>query len=211
SLQDAALSRRGERDAGAAYCPHLAGPRRGLRHCGKGRGRSVQHDRGVESGLRDGPGSKKENIMTATPIQFGTDGWRAIIGRDYTYENVRRVIQAFCDLHGQKESFVVLGYDRRFSSPLFAEEAAGVLAANGVRVKLANDFCPTPCISWLTKEWKAKSAIMIPASHNPFQWNGVKFKEPYGGSASPEYCKEIEDRIVKNDREGAPRFISFEE
>ncbi|MFO1518151.1 MAG: phosphoglucomutase/phosphomannomutase family protein [bacterium] len=152
--------------------------------------------------------------MTQTPIKFGTDGWRAIIGRDYTYENVRKVIQAWCDLHRNdvKEPFVFLGYDRRFSSDLFAQEAAGVLAANGVRVKLSQDFCPTPCISWMTKEKKALAGVMITASHNPFQWNGVKFKEPYGGSASPEYCREIEAQIEANDKAGkAPSFLSFEE
>jgi phosphomannomutase len=150
--------------------------------------------------------------MTQTPIKFGTDGWRAVIGRDYTYENVRKVIQAWCDLQGDKGGFVVLGHDRRFSSDLFAQEAAGVLAANGIRIKLSKDFCPTPCISWVTKETKATAGIMITASHNPFQWNGVKFKETYGGSASPEYCKRIEDRIVQNDQEGrAPRFLSFDE
>jgi phosphomannomutase len=157
--------------------------------------------------------------MTTTPIKFGTDGWRAIIGRDYTYENVRKVVQAWCDL--QKvgavrepplQSFVILGYDRRFCSDLFAQEAAGVFAANKIRVKISNNFCPTPCVSWLTKNTQALAGVMITASHNPFQWNGVKFKEPYGGSASPEYCKKIEDQIQKNDREKkAPQFINFEE
>ncbi|MBL7685866.1 MAG: phosphoglucomutase/phosphomannomutase family protein [Deltaproteobacteria bacterium] len=149
-----------------------------------------------------------------TLIKFGTDGWRAIIGQDYTYENVRKVIQAFCDLHVKdvENPFVYLGYDRRFSSDLFAKEAAGVLAANGIRVRLSNDFCPTPCISWMTKEKKALAGIMITASHNPYQWNGVKFKEPYGGSASPEYCQAIEKQIVANDQaQKKVAFISFEE
>jgi len=107
---------------------------------------------------------------------------------------------------------VVLGYDCRFSSHLFAQEVAGVLAANQIHVKLSKDFCPTPCVSWLTKEQKALAGIMITASHNPFQWNGVKFKEPYGGSASPEYCKKIEQQIVKNDQSRkTPQFLPFEE
>jgi len=150
--------------------------------------------------------------MSNSTIKFGTDGWRAVIGRDYTYENVRKVIQAWCDLQSPNpQAFVLLGYDRRFSSDLFAQEAAGVLAANGIRVKMANDFCPTPCISWMTKETKALAGIMITASHNPFQWNGVKFKESYGGSASPEYCQKIEEQILKNDQTGpAPKFLPFE-
>src|SRR5689334_18847965 len=121
-----------------------------------------------------------------SPIKFGTDGWRAVIGSDYTYENVRKVIQAFCDLpKKEKNNFVILGYDRRFCSDLFAQEAAGVLVANGISVKISKSFCPTPCVSWMTKQTQALAGIMITASHNPFQWNGVKFKEPYGGSASP--------------------------
>ncbi len=184
--------------------------------------------------------------MSKTEIKFGTDGWRAIIGRDYTYENVRKVIQAWCDVFllgggtpkrvppsdaslppppgnlvarsksGQLEldhkPVVVLGYDRRFSSDLFAQEAACVLAANGISVLLSETFCPTPCVSWLTKETKALAGVVITASHNPFQWNGVKFKESYGGSASPEYCQKIEEQIVKNDAASKiPLLISFEE
>src|SRR5262245_39485653 len=118
--------------------------------------------------------------MPHTPIKFGTDGWRAIIGRDYTYENVRKVVQAWCDLQKfqvpsskfqvekPEVSFVILGYDRRFCSDLFAQEAAGVFAANGIRVKISNNFCPTPCVSWLTKQTQALAGVMITASHNPF-------------------------------------------
>ncbi len=146
-----------------------------------------------------------------TSIKFGTDGWRAIIGQDYTYENVRRVIQAWCDLQSNKGT-IVLGYDRRFSSDLFAQEVAGVLAANGFHTLISETYCPTPCVSWMTKEEKALVGIVITASHNPYQWNGVKFKESYGGSASPEYCKKIEDQIVKNEEaKKAPLFISYDE
>lgn len=136
-------------------------------------------------------------------IHFGTDGWRAIIGADYTYENVAKVLQAFCDLNAAAAGAeVILGYDRRFSSRLFAEEAAQVLAGNGFKVLLSKSFCPTPCISWMTKDRGALAGVVITASHNPFQWNGVKFKETYGGSASPEVTRLIEERIVENDRAG---------
>jgi len=148
-------------------------------------------------------------------IKFGTDGWRAVIGRDYTYANVRKVIQAWCDLQmiiPKGAPVVMLGYDRRFSSDLFAQEAAGVLAANGIRVKMSKSFCPTPCISWMTKTHQALAGIVITASHNPFQWNGIKFKEGYGGSASPEYCQKIEEQILKNDAEKKDaRFLDFAE
>lgn len=151
-------------------------------------------------------------VSSKTVIKFGTDGWRAVIGRDYTYENVRKVIQAWCDVFGKEGESVVLGFDRRFSSDLFAQEAACVLAANGIQVRLSDTYCPTPCVSWLTKEHKALAGVVITASHNPYQWNGVKFKESYGGSASPEYCKKIEDQILKNDEAGKEALIiSFEE
>lgn len=150
--------------------------------------------------------------MSKAEIKFGTDGWRAVIGRDYTYENVRRVLQAWCDVFGKPGATVVLGYDRRFSSDLFAQEAAGVLAANGLKVSLSETYCPTPCVSWLCKEEKALAGVVITASHNPYQWNGVKFKEGYGGSASPEYCKKIEDQILKNDAAGREAlFLDYEQ
>lgn len=132
-------------------------------------------------------------------IRFGTDGWRGVIAKDYTYENVSRVLQAFCDLNRRsKNKTVLLGYDRRFSGKLFAECAAQVLLGNGFKVLMADKFCPTPCISWMTKQKKALAGVVITASHNPFQWNGVKFKEADGGAASPEYTDRIEARIIKN-------------
>ena len=134
-------------------------------------------------------------------IKFGTDGWRAIIGQEYTYENVAKVLQAFCDLNLKSENkLVIVGYDRRFCSPLFAEEAVQVLLGNGFKVQFSKSFCPTPCISWMAKKHKALAGVVITASHNPYQWNGVKFKEGYGGSASPEFTTKIETRIVENDQ-----------
>jgi len=135
-----------------------------------------------------------------TSIQFGTDGWRAVMGRDYTHENVSKVIQAFCDVKkNEPVKTVYLGYDRRKDSDQFAKTVAEVLAGNGFTVFLSKSFCPTPCISWLTKTQNALAGIMVTASHNPPQWNGIKFKESYGGSAAPEYTQVIEEQIVKND------------
>ncbi len=146
-------------------------------------------------------------------IKFGTDGWRAVIGEEFTYENVRKVIQAFCDLNqGHRSPQVVLGYDRRFSGKQFAQDAAQVLLGNGFKVLFSESFCPTPCISWMTQHQKAVAGIVITASHNPFQWNGVKFKEGDGGSASPEYTSKIEAQIIKNDSEKrVSKKISLEE
>ncbi len=138
-----------------------------------------------------------------TQIKFGTDGWRAIMGQEYTHANVAKVIQAFCDVKkNEANKNVYVGYDRRKDSADFAKTVADVLASNGFTAWLSQDFCPTPCISWLTKEKQGLAGIMITASHNPAQWNGVKFKEGYGGSASPEYTQEIEDQIVVNDTAG---------
>lgn len=135
-------------------------------------------------------------------IKFGTDGWRALIARDFTFDNVERVIQAYCDVISSspptgERTPIPVGYDRRFLSDEFAKAAASVLAANGLPVSFSQVFCPTPCISWMTKNLKAPGGVMITASHNPFQWNGVKFKEGYGGSASPELTSRVEERANK--------------
>lgn len=136
-------------------------------------------------------------------IKFGTDGWRALIAREFTFENVARVIHAYADVlrnAGAQQAAplhnpIPIGYDRRFLSQDFAQEAATVLAANGFKVLLSQDFCPTPAISWMTKETQAPGGVMITASHNPAPWNGVKFKEGYGGSASPEFTDQVEKKI----------------
>ncbi|MEO7970752.1 MAG: phosphoglucomutase/phosphomannomutase family protein, partial [bacterium] len=110
--------------------------------------------------------------MTAplTAIKFGTDGWRAVIARDYTFENVERVAQAYADYllkENGAEPFVVVGYDRRFLSEQFAQRAAEVLAGNGLRVSLFSEAAPTPLISWAVKELQAQGGVVITASHNP--------------------------------------------
>ena len=155
-------------------------------------------------------------------IKFGTDGWRAIIDQDFTLENVEKVIQAFCDSRdapspglrppspsrgegrgeGETRGKVILGYDRRLNSEEAAVRVAEVLAGNGFHVEISDQYCPTPCISWMVKDSAASAGIMITASHNPWQWNGVKFKESYGGSASPEYTAHIERKIIENEKTG---------
>lgn len=131
-------------------------------------------------------------------IKFGTDGWRAIIGEDFTEENVSKLIQAFCNLEkNSKNKLIYVGYDRRAQSDTMACLAAQILTANGFEVKLSNQFCPTPCISWLVKENRALAGIMITASHNPPQWNGVKIKQSQGGSAPVSYTQKIEEEILR--------------
>ncbi|MDO8644081.1 MAG: phosphoglucomutase/phosphomannomutase family protein [bacterium] len=135
-----------------------------------------------------------------TKIKFGTDGWRALIAEDFTFENVRQVIQAFCDY--QEAGLIILGYDRRFQSDAFARTVASVLTGNGFKVLLSSSYCPTPCVAWMTQEKKAIAGVMVTASHNPSAWNGIKFKESYGGSASPEYTKAVESILEKNISQG---------
>ncbi len=133
-------------------------------------------------------------------IKFGTDGWRAVIARDYTFANLERVTQAYADyLLGQTESpFVVVGYDRRFLSQEFAARAAEVLAGNGVRVSCFNEAVPTPLISWAVKQLGADGGVVITASHNPAYFNGFKIKAPWGGSAAPETTAAVEKLVDAN-------------
>lgn len=142
-----------------------------------------------------------------TSIKFGTDGWRAIIGEDFTPSNIGMLIQAFCDWRQEidpQNKKVILGYDRRDQSLESAQLTAEILAGNGFTVLLSDQFCPTPCISWMVKTTDAFAGIIITASHNPASWNGIKFKESYGGSASPEYTQKIEERIDLNGKQNRP-------
>lgn len=134
-------------------------------------------------------------------IRFGTDGWRAVIGKDFTPENVAAMAQAFATIYPDlKEAGlpIIVGYDRRNKSKESAQLIAQVLTANGITTWLSNDYCPTPCVSWMTVEHNAAAGIMVTASHNPPIWNGIKFKESYGGAASPDYTQPIEKQIDAN-------------
>ena len=137
--------------------------------------------------------------MTDRPlIRFGTDGWRALIARDYTFANVR-VCAAAAAAHlkeqGMAERGVVIGYDTRFGSPEFAAEAAAVIAAQGVPVYLSDAAAPTPAVSYHILHRNAGGGIVITASHNSGAWNGFKYKPDYAGSAPPEVVERIERRI----------------
>ncbi|HXW91127.1 MAG TPA: phosphoglucomutase/phosphomannomutase family protein [Terriglobales bacterium] len=131
-------------------------------------------------------------------IKFGTDGWRGVIADDFTYENVRRVssaIAAYIRKHEDPSRGVVVGYDTRFASERVARVAAEVLAAAGIPVKLANDYTPTPAISLAVKQLGAAGGVVITSSHNPWNWNGVKFKGKFGGSATPQIIHLIEEQL----------------
>lgn len=132
-----------------------------------------------------------------TKIKFGTDGWRAIIAKDFTVDNVARVTEAVSKylIKTHKNPSVVLGHDCRFGGELFAETAAKVFIANNIKVLLAKDFISTPMISLGAVKYKAHLGIIITASHNPPSYNGYKIKAHYGGPLGPELVQEIEDVI----------------
>jgi alpha-D-glucose phosphate-specific phosphoglucomutase len=131
-------------------------------------------------------------------IKFGTDGWRGIIADDFTFDNVRRVAGAIASYvlkYEDAQRGVFLGYDTRFASQRAAQAAAEVIAAAGIPVKLANDYTPTPAVSYAVKDKAAAGGVMVTSSHNPWNWNGVKFKGKFGGSATPAIMRRIEEEL----------------
>ena len=132
-----------------------------------------------------------------TKIKFGTDGWRAIIAKEYTCDNVARVSIAVGDWlnENKKNPAVVIGHDCRFGGELFAETAAKVLASKGVIVKLAKGFVSTPMVSFGVVNEKASLGVVITASHNPPTYNGYKLKGDFGGPLLPNDITAVENRI----------------
>ncbi|HEX8960588.1 MAG TPA: phosphoglucomutase/phosphomannomutase family protein [Geobacteraceae bacterium] len=134
-------------------------------------------------------------------IKFGTDGWRGVIARDFTFDNLSLVAQATMDyLHSQglAGKGVVIGYDRRFLSREFAERVVEIAAGNGIKSWLSDCCAPTPAVSWGVRELKAGCGVMITASHNPPRYNGFKVKEAFGGSARPATTRALEEVVARN-------------
>ena len=133
----------------------------------------------------------------STDIRFGTDGWRAVIAQDYTFDNVRTLstaLAAYLFKH-QKElvkNGVAIGYDTRFLSAEFARAAADTLASHGIPVLLSNRDAPTPALAWTTRVRNLATGIMITASHNPPKYNGYKFFNPLGGPADKDMTNALE-------------------
>ena len=146
------------------------------------------------------PGKPTTNDQRpTTAIKFGTDGWRAVIADDFTFDNVRRVaggIASYVLKHEDAARGLIVGYDTRFGSPAFARAAAEVLSAAGIPVQLSNDAVPTPAISLAVKGLAAAGGVVITSSHNPWNWNGVKFKAKFGGSAPPAIMKVISEETA---------------
>jgi phosphomannomutase len=174
-----------------------------------------------ERNLRTGESNRKNaifmkvaTIFAPSPILFGTDGWRAVIGEEFTFSNLERVTQAFADYtkniersdwliqesndSTKKIPLIIIGYDRRFLSEKFARRVAEVLAGNNLETALFDEAVPTPLVSWAVREKGASYGIVITASHNPAEFNGFKIKAPWGGSASPEITKAVEASLDLN-------------
>jgi phosphomannomutase len=136
----------------------------------------------------------------AIAVKFGTDGWRGIIAEDFTFANVRIAASAIANYVLAEEDparGICIGYDTRFGSKAFARACAEVAAAAGIPVLLAQAITPTPALSFGVRERGAAGGIMITSSHNPPQWNGVKYKAWYGGSGLPSIMAEIESHLGK--------------
>ncbi len=141
--------------------------------------------------------------LSASPIQFGTDGWRGILGVDVTLDRLLRVAaasaqelayQAPSDL--KKSRRVIIGFDRRFLAPEFAEAIAASVRGCDLEPLLTETPVPTPACSWAVIEKQALGALVITASHNPSEWIGLKIKGPFGGSVQGDFTKAVELRLA---------------
>jgi alpha-D-glucose phosphate-specific phosphoglucomutase len=133
-------------------------------------------------------------------IKFGTDGWRDVIAEDFTFSNARIVAKAIARYVVRCEDArkgVLIGYDHRFASDSVAAAVAEVIASTGTPVWLADKPCPTPTISLLVRQRAAAGGILVTASHNPYQWNGIKYKASYGSSALPSIVAQIEIELAE--------------
>ncbi len=142
-------------------------------------------------------------------IKFGTDGWRAIIAKDYTVENLHRVAEATASyMNDEGMTDAVIGYDCRFAGEYFAKETAALLADRGITVHLGDGFASTPMVSFAVVKLKAHIGIVITASHNPPSYNGYKLKSSFGGPCIPSEIAAVEDRIPD---QANPISASFDE
>ncbi|MFH0738931.1 MAG: phosphoglucomutase/phosphomannomutase family protein [Candidatus Omnitrophota bacterium] len=134
-------------------------------------------------------------------IKFGTDGWRGIISENFTFANVRRVARSIADYYNRKSRGkkvkMAVGFDTRFLSDKYALTVAEVLAHNGIEVILSDRPIPTPTLSFAVAKRKLSSGVMITASHNPAEYNGIKIKTASGGAAGVEVTDEVEKLIQR--------------
>ena len=135
--------------------------------------------------------------MMAHDIRFGTDGWRAVVAREFTYENLGQVARATAAWlkRSTPTPCVVVGHDARFMGDRFARHAAREMSRDGVKIILAEGMTPTPAISWATQEYGADAGVVITASHNPAHYNGFKIKASFGGPATQEMTDAVEQEL----------------
>src|SRR5277367_1151785 len=136
--------------------------------------------------------------LEMTKLKFGTDGWRAVIGEDFTVENARIVAQAIARYVVRGEDArkgVIVGYDHRFESDTVAAAISEVISSTGTPVFLTDKPCPTPAVSLLVRQRQAAGGLVVTASHNPPSWNGIKYKASYGSSALPSIVSQIEEEL----------------
>jgi phosphoglucomutase len=138
--------------------------------------------------------------MTASPIKFGTSGWRGLIADDFTFANVRLAMNAIAEHVKSKAAkpTILVGYDTRFYSEEFSQLAVDILEAHGIRALLSETFSPTPAVAFEIIRSKLDGAVNFTASHNPAQYHGLKFSSGDAGPALPEVTKDIEARVIKN-------------
>ena len=132
-------------------------------------------------------------------IKFGTDGWRGIIADDFTFANARAVAQAISRYVVSGEDArkgIIVGFDHRYASDSVARAVAEVISSTGTPVFLCDKPCPTPAVSQLVRERKAAGGVVVTASHNPYCWNGIKYKASYGSSALPSIVAHIENELA---------------
>lgn len=136
--------------------------------------------------------------MNKQTIHFGTSGWRGVIADDFTFSGVRRASAAVAGhvCAGKKNPTLIVGHDTRFFSPEFARTAATVLRKNGCRVVFCSEPTPTPTLAHAIIYNKFDGGVNITASHNPAEYNGLKFSGPDGGPALPDITKDIEKRAA---------------
>jgi alpha-D-glucose phosphate-specific phosphoglucomutase len=142
-----------------------------------------------------------------TAIKFGTDGWRGIIAEDFTFSNVRTVSEAIARYVVRGEDArkgVIVGYDHRYASDTAARRVAEVISSSGTPVWLTDRPCPTPAVSFLVRDRHAAGGVVVTASHNPYQWNGIKYKAGYGSSALPSIVAQIENELQFVESAGIP-------
>src|SRR5436309_8507607 len=144
----------------------------------------------------------------ATQIHFGTSGWRAVMAEEFTFANVRRAVTGIARyVVSQKPqgARVIVGRDPRFLGETFCSMAAEILAAHGITPVVASEAAPTPALSYAVIQTKADGVINFTASHNPPEYNGIKFSTPDGCPALPEVTKKIEAEIVAADSGTSPK------